>query len=329
MFARQIEPGQGVWPAPPAPPAQNPSGLAPISAPTSASQLASAAPTKIGKPMKIAFIGTALAAIVASAIILTQQGASASPGDDPDKGEASSGNSPESAAPKKPVASDDKTPEDPPSSETKPKNKNGLPPRPQFSGELLDIDADNAEDIADEVGDWVVIRGKVTKVDDKGAIHFENSSLKGYLLEGSAEPAVGGNAQITGILTSPISLRIETVDDITYKKSYPKIFTIEDEAQIREMNNETITVRGLVQDFTKTESGSSLYLVFHENGPGFRAGISPEKTSSDVDEEWLRQFVGKEILVNGRVTTFENAKDKRGKRLVIRFHRKANIRMAE
>jgi len=108
-----------------------------------------------------------------------------------------------------------------------------------------------------------------------------------------------------------------------------KIFTIEDEAQLRLMDKETITLRAMVDHYTETATKSTLYLVFHEEGPGFRAGISPERLGSDIDESWLRQFVGKEILITGTVTTFENAKNNRGKRLVIRFNKKSSINLAE
>ena len=147
--------------------------------------------------------------------------------------------------------------------------------------------------------------------------------------ENPLSPRVGEQKDHTG---SDSSSKIANTDSNNIGKQAnlrpQKIFTIEDEEQLRSMGEETITLRAMVSDYTETATRSTLYLVFHEEGPGFRAGISPKKLGSDIDEPWLRQFVGKEILITGRVTTFENAKNNRGKRLVIRFSKKSSIELA-
>ena len=194
---------------------------------------------------------------------------------------------------------------------------------------MLDVDADDQKGLADSVGDWVVIHGTISKVGAKGAIHFKDTSLQGFLLNGSADNAVGSKVQVTGILTSAKTLRIEKKGDISGLTSEKTIYTLKDESLLRTMEDQKVTVRAQVKGYTESDSGNTLYLVFKEEGAGFRAGISPEKTGSSTNKEYLRQFIYKEVLVTGRVSTFEKAKGKSGKRLVIRFRNRADIRLAK
>ena len=302
--------------------------LSPVTAPTSGALLASSGPTKAEAQKKMAFIGTAVATIVLSAVILSQQDASASSGTNSIDDEASS-SIPEMILPSgKPLAGNDRKKATPPAPKPSSKRKSGLPDRPEYSGEMLDIDASNQKDLADNVGNWAVIRGRISEIDNKGAIQFANSPLQGFLLEGSAKNVVGSNVHVTGILTSAKSLRVEKRSDIDKLGSEEKIYTLEDESELRGMEGEKVVVRAKVQGYAESESGNSLYLIFHEKGPGFRAGISPQKTGSSTNEEYLRYFIGKEVLVSGRVSTWEKAKGKSGKRLVIRFSQRADIKLA-
>ncbi|MGC6465970.1 MAG: hypothetical protein ACON5N_10320 [Akkermansiaceae bacterium] len=134
---------------------------------------------------------------------------------------------------------------------------------------------------------------------------------------------------MTGYLKTSTLLIVETPEDIHDGSTRNAVYTVEDEEKLRNMNKSFVTLRAKITDFTKTKTGSTLYLVFHEEGPGFRAGISPSRAEDDIDEEFLRSFVGKEIIIKGTVSTFEQAAGGRGKRLVIRFTKKSDIALAD
>lgn len=317
-------------PAPVAPVATTPPVAAPpVAAPTSANLLPSAAAGNPTTPKKLAFIGSALAAIILSAIMLGNQDAKASSNKTTEPENKSPFKAKPDPSPNKPVAQNDSGPKESSPSPKSSKKTNGLAKRPKFSGEMLDIDADDKEGLADNIGDWVVIRGRISKIGQKGSIQFEDSPLQGFLLSGSVEGTIGSEVHVTGILTSAKTLRIEKAGDISGLESKETIYTLKDESLLRTMEDEQITLKARVKDYTESESGNTLYLIFHENGAGFRAGISPEKTGSSTNEEYLRQFIGKEILITGKVSTFEKAKGKTGKRLVIRFRHRADIKMAK
>jgi len=312
----------------PSPVADPVSALSATTAPTSGMLLASAGGKKSASPKKLAFIGTAVATIIVSAFILSNQGANASSKDDSASKEEAPIKAQTKPTPDKRIA--EEKPKSTPDTPSKPRKKSkGLPKRPEFSGEMLDIDSDNEKDLAENVGDWVVIRGSISKIDDKGAIHFKDSPLQGFLLNGSAAKAVGSKVQVTGILTSKKTLRIEKKSDISGLQSKQTIYTLKDESLLRTMEDQRVTVKAHVKGYTESDSGNTLYLVFNEEGPGFRAGISPQKTGSSTNKEYLRQFIYKDVLVTGRVSTFEKAKGNQGKRLVIRFRNRADVKLAK
>jgi len=122
---------------------------------------------------------------------------------------------------------------------------------------------------------------------------------------------------------------IERPDDIITNQPIKDLYTLEDEEELRNMSRAIVSVQATVANFTKTKTGSSLYLVFHEEGPGFRAGVSAKKAEEGLDEDYLRSFVGKEIIVTGEVSVFEKASGGKGTRLVIRFSKKSDLKLVE
>lgn len=238
---------------------------------------------------------------------------------------SSNTSSPNLQTPDTPPTNGDETPPTPGTVTTSSKSP---PARPEFAGEMLDIDASDKELLEESAGQWIVLVGTTSKT-TKGGLSFENALVKAQLPEDSPGIDSGRNVKITGYLKNSSQLVVETPEDLVVARSQKTIYTIDDEEKLRNMNKARITLRATVRDYTQTKTGSTLYLVFHEDGPGFRAGISPSKSRDKIDEEFLRSFVGKEILLNGTVTTFERATGGRGNRLVIRFTKKSDIKLAD
>lgn len=197
--------------------------------------------------------------------------------------------------------------------------------RPEFRGEVLTIGAANTATLAASAGDWVVIEGRIASADRSGSFTFHESDLKARLAKGETTHLVDRDISALGKLVSPNELQIEALYDIDVIFVSKDVYTLADEESLRDLSGTEVTLEARVDHFTQTSTGSSLYFVFHENGPGFRAANSPARTRSGIDEAWMRSFVGKTIRVRGKVSTFEQAKGGRGKRLVIRFERKSDI----
>lgn len=217
-------------------------------------------------------------------------------------------------------------PKDSPKSE--PATQITATPRPEFAGEIDDVEANQESALKENVGKWIVLNGEVSAIKDN-TLSFDHSSLQARLPEGAPTIKVGQLLNITGLLKSTSLLEIQSPDDLIVNLPVKDVYTLEDEEQLRKMSRSIVSVQATVADFTKTKTGSSLYLVFHEEGPGFRAGVSAKKAEDGLDEDYLRSFVGKEIIVTGEISVFENASGGKGKRLVIRFSKKSDIKVVE
>ncbi len=199
-------------------------------------------------------------------------------------------------------------------------------PRPEFAGEIYDLEANDESDLNKNVGKWIVLKGEISGISND-TLSFKDSALQAKLPNEAPAITAGQIVNITGLLKSATLLQIEHADDIVANQPIKDIYTLEDEEQLRGMSRSIVSVQATVSEFTKTKTGSSLYLVFHEEGPGFRAGVSTKKAEEGLDEEFLRTFIGKEIIVTGEVSTFEKASGGRGNRLVIRFSKKSDIKV--
>ncbi|YCM42348.1 hypothetical protein V2O64_13645 [Verrucomicrobiaceae bacterium 227] len=198
--------------------------------------------------------------------------------------------------------------------------------RPEFAGEIIDVEADQENDLRENVGHWIVLNGEVSKISDE-TLSFKNSSLQAKLPANTPAIEVGQVLNLTGLLKSVSLLEVELPDDIIINQAFKDNYTLEDEEQLRGMNRSIVSVQGSVADFTRTEN--SLYLVFHEKGPGFRAVVRAKKAEDGLDEDYLRTFIGKEINVTGEISIFENASGGKGKRLLIEFTKKSDLELIE
>ncbi|MEJ6581822.1 MAG: hypothetical protein QNL33_04845 [Akkermansiaceae bacterium] len=292
-------------------------------------------PIPKSSPLKpLALIGALLLLISGGIWFINKKPAVTTPSDAPD---AQTKPTPEK--PKKPstsppkitpttTASTPKPAKPKPSPEPKPVPEITAAPRPEFAGEIYDVEASKKSEINENIGKWIVLNGEISEVSDD-TLSFKDSALQAKLPDDAPAITTGQIVNITGLLKSATLLEIERPDDIIVNQPIKEIYTLDDEEQLRGMSRAIVSVQATVTDFTKTKSGSSLYLVFHEEGPGFRAAVSAKKAEEGLDEEYLRSFVGKEIIVTGEVSVFENASGGRGKRLVIRFSKKAEIKLVK
>ncbi|YCM42346.1 hypothetical protein V2O64_13635 [Verrucomicrobiaceae bacterium 227] len=101
-------------------------------------------------------------------------------------------------------------------------------------------------------------------------------------------------------------------------------FTAADEARLRGMIGETVTVRAKVADDPHSQNGNTFYLLLNEDGPGFRAGVRIHDVEDDLDEPYLEQFVGETVMISGELQT-EKSADNTKEGLVIFFDRKNNL----
>lgn len=233
---------------------------------------------------------------------------------------------PKISTPPKTTSSTPKVETPKPAPKAKPIAQATSTPRPEFAGEIYDVDAGNLDDLKKNVGKWIALNGEVSAITGN-SLSFEKSTVLATLPPDAPAIEVGQSLNITGFLKSTSILEIERSDDIIVNQPIKNVYTLDDEEQLRGMSRSIVSVQATVTDFTKTKTGSSLYLVFHEEGPGFRAGVSTKKAEEGLDEEFLRTFIGKEIIVTGEVSTFEKASGGKGNRLVIRFSKKSDIKV--
>ena len=82
-----------------------------------------------------------------------------------------------------------------------------------------------------------------------------------------------------------------------------KYYTIDDEPQIRKQltkAGQIISVRAVVQEVTKSQSGKTFHLQFKPAPPEFTGRIEKSKAEASLDETYLKSLIGKMIEIKGR-----------------------------
>ena len=219
-----------------------------------------------------------------------------------------------------------------------PKPPAPIPPRPTSNeprrpsvGEILEATPNNPISLERLTGEWVYLKGEVESMDGGQTIHLKNSDLKATLRRGSVSLDPGTKVRLVGYLKSPTLLQVpdntdvevlEEMDDPAPKKD---IYGPKDEAQLRTMAGQKVTVEGKILGFKTSNSGKTFYLLLNDSKPEFAFSISAAFANTDeLNQEFLESLVGKTVKVSGPLKL-----DDIGGRLNIYFKYKSHLEISE
>lgn len=173
-------------------------------------------------------------------------------------------------------------------------------------GMMSEISADQASQLEQNISYWVIVKGQVKNTGNGREITFENSTLKALLQEGESQVAIGEDVAVIGQLKDDQTLLVENPDDIEVyveAATLPKkqIYALVDEAQIRTLEGQEVTLEAIVKKVKASTSGKTLYLVFNDTKPEFAAGLRIRSAEEGLDRPYLESLEGKSIRVTGKV----------------------------
>ena len=103
------------------------------------------------------------------------------------------------------------------------------------------------------------------------------------------------------------------------------IYSPEDEAQLRTMAGQKVTVEGKILGFKTSNSGKTFYLLLNDSKPEFAFSISAAfANTNELNQEFLESRVGKTVKVSGPLRL-----DDIGGRLNVYFKYKSHLEISE
>jgi hypothetical protein len=103
-----------------------------------------------------------------------------------------------------------------------------------------------------------------------------------------------------------------------------KFYTVAQEAELRAMAGEAVTLKAKIAGYSQSEDGKTHFLIIHNDGPGFRAGVRKNDSEEGLDQSYLQQFVGETMMISGQVATLKHLPGTEPPLLIL-FNRKAHL----
>ncbi len=201
------------------------------------------------------------------------------------------------------------------------------PERPTLDIGHVKIDASDAPKLKKNIGKWVQISGDISELNSEERLIFDKSALLVSLPPSSqttAENAVGNTVSIQGFLESATLLDVQDQADINISYPPKEVYSVKDEAQLRDMKGEVVSVAAEAIDFTTSKTKATLYLQLHNRSPEFAIGFQKSKLEDGLDEAYIRSLIGKNMRYKGPIRV-----DTHGHRLSIVVTKKSQITAAE
>lgn len=107
-----------------------------------------------------------------------------------------------------------------------------------------------------------------------------------------------------------------------------KFYTVAQEAELRAMAGEAVTLKAKIAAYSQSEDGKTHFLIIHNNGPGFRAGVRKNDSEEGLDQAYLQQFVGETMMISGQIATLKHLPGLEPPLLIL-FNRKAHLQRVQ
>lgn len=177
-------------------------------------------------------------------------------------------------------------------------------------GEMVELNASDLEKVSQSVGRWVIMRGKISSFskDDDWVLESageDQPPIQVNFRGAKNEEVLGKSVEMIGYLESEKSLQLykegdfEILDEVDLIEIEGRVFTIEDEADVRLLTGASISFQAEVLKFH--ESKATFYLEFTDGNEKLAARSYKQAVEGKITKEFFESLVGKIITVKGRV----------------------------
>ncbi len=195
-------------------------------------------------------------------------------------------------------------------------NKGPVPGKRPELGEMYYLDTAETVNLTSHAEQWAVVEGDV-----------KAKTENGLLMKGPSDVKVEFGPDVQNVSTGPGD-RVEIIGWIDSSGDSPKIrmykpsdlvilekgsatdragqgvageiYRLKDQLLLREFVGKNVTVVATVVALNPSDD-DRLHLMFDEEGAGFSASVNMDDRDDNIDYDFLSQFVGEQVRVQGRV----------------------------